>query len=199
MTNMLSHQWIKWTIGGLGVLLLLAVAVLLYGQNGSSGPGVAAGQRLRPFVAPLATGSLRGAANVTPACDPRHPARQGLSVCDREPTVLAFFATESKACIRSVSALQRVAGRIHAVQFAAVAIGAHRDATLALVRRHRWRIPVAYDMTGAVGQLYDVERCPLIEVARRGGIVAARLIGASWEQPSRLAAEIQGLLGSAQT
>jgi hypothetical protein len=93
--------------------------------------------------------------------------------------------------VRSVDTLAAVSRRFTGVQFAAVAIDAGKDATEALVRSHRWRIPVAYDSDGAVAALYDVSVCPLIELADRGGVVAARLIGKAWIDPSRLSSAVQ--------
>ena len=59
---------------------------------------------------------------------------------------------------------------------AAVAVDASHSATAALVRSRHWTIPIAYDLDGAVGTLYGVEICPLLELATRGGTVADRLI-----------------------
>ena len=36
------------------------------------------------------------------------------------------------------------------------------------MRSHHWTIPVAYDRDGALGALYGVAICPLVELARRG-------------------------------
>ena len=138
-------------------------------------------------MAPLATSDLDAPANVAPRCEPAHPARRGLNVCGRTPLVLAFFVPGAKPCIRSVSALQSVSHRFPTTTFAAVAAGAGRRATLALVRAHRWRIPVAYDATAAVAQLYDVVVCPMIEVAGRTGVVQRLLIGRRWTSPAALA------------
>ena len=48
--------------------------------------------------------------------------------------------------------------------------------------------------TGAVAQLYGVAVCPMIEVARRGGVVVRLLIGETWERPAKLAAAIRQLV-----
>ena len=86
----------------------------------------------------------------------------------RGPLVLSFFVTGAGQCVRQVSALQTLAGRFPAVQFAAVAIDGSHRATAALVRAHRWTIPVAYDRDGRVGALYGVAACPMVELADRG-------------------------------
>jgi hypothetical protein len=175
-------------IGGLGLLLVIAFSVYLY-VNGNRGahPGVRAGQPLKHFVAPLATSDLNAAANVAPRCDPARPSRRGLNVCGRRPVVLAFFALGAKPCIRAVSALQQLAPRFPKATFAAVAAGGDKRSTLKLVDEHHWTIPVAYDSSGAVAQLYGVDVCPMIEVARSGGIVGRLLIGEHWERRAALA------------
>jgi hypothetical protein len=86
-----------------------------------------------------------------------------------------------------------VSGRFKRITFAAVSINANRASTAALVRRHHWTIPVAFDLTGAIGQVYGVEVCPIIELVRPGGIVQQRLIGKGWLQPSALAGRVARL------
>jgi thiol-disulfide isomerase/thioredoxin len=195
---MIDTRRYQMMIGAVGLVLVVAFSVYLY-VNGSRGthPGVAAGQPLKHFVAPLATSDLNAPANVSPRCDPARPARRGLNVCGRSPIVLAFFALGAKPCIRAVTALQEIAGRYPQVSFAAVAAGGSKVATLRLVRRRRWTIPVAYDSTAAVAQLYGVTLCPLIEVARRGR-VSRLLIGERWERPSALTAVLTHVLSERQ-
>jgi peroxiredoxin len=112
----------------------------------------------------------------------------------RGPLVLSFFVTGAGQCVRQVSALQTLAARFPSVQFAAVAINASHTATAALIRRHRWTIPVAYDPDGRVGALYGVAACPMVELAARGGIVRDRLIGDRWQTAAALAPRIQEML-----
>ena len=174
-------------VGAVGLLLVIAFSVYLYVHGGRHAhPGVKPGRELPHFVAPLATSGLDAPANVAPRCDPAHPAHRGLNVCGRAPLVLAFFVPGAKPCIRSVSALQSVSGGFPTTTFAAVAAGAGRRATLALVRVHHWRIPVAYDATAAVAQLYDVVVCPMIEVTGRNGVVRRLLVGKRWASASAL-------------
>jgi hypothetical protein len=192
---MIDTRRYQWMIGGIGLVLVLAFSVVMYlAPAHHSRPGVRAGQRLRRFVAPLATSDLDVPANTSPRCDPAHPARRGLNVCDRGPIVLAFFATDGRSCIRAVSALQRIAAGYPHTTFAAVAAGASKRATLALVRRHHWTIPVAYDSSTAVAQLYDITVCPLIEVAGAGGTVRRLLIGNHWDRTWTLAPAIGHVL-----
>jgi thiol-disulfide isomerase/thioredoxin len=183
----------QWMIGGFGLFLLLIFSVYMWAHNGAGTPGVAAGQPLHRFVAPLASSDLDATANTHPRCDPAHPARRGLNVCGRRPIVLTLFALGAKPCVREVDTLQRLAASFPAVQFAAVAINADRRATAALRRRHHWTIPVAYDQTGVIGELYGMSVCPILELARAGGVVEQRLIGEHWEQPAALAAAVRKL------
>ena len=187
----------QWIIGGIGLTLLIAFSVYMSLNGSSSAPGIAAGGRLRAFVAPLATSDLDVAANVHPRCNPRRPARRGLNVCGRTPIVLAFFALGAAPCEREVNTVQAIARRYPRLVFAAVAVAAGRAPTARLVRRRHWTIPVAYDETGAVGQLYGVSICPLLELAPSGGVVEQRLIGEAWERPARLAAAVERLLATA--
>jgi len=189
---MIDTRRYQWMIGAIGLTLVVAFSVYLFVRGGGHGhPGVRAGQPLHHFVAPLATSDLDVPANVAPRCDPARPARRGLNVCGREPIVLEFFALGAAPCIRAVDALQKVAPQFPDVSFAAVAAGGGKRATLALVRSHHWTIPVAYDSDAAVAQLYDIDVCPLIEIARRGGIVDKLLIGERWEHPAALARELR--------
>ena len=97
--------------------------------------------------------------------------------------------------MQQIDALQSVSARLPVgqVQFAAVAVHSGHAQTRALVRSHHWTIPVAYDRDGAVAGLYDVEICPLVELARPGGIVARRLIGNQWLRPGALRPQVQAL------
>lgn len=191
---MIDTRRYQMMIGGIGLLLVIAFSVYLYANGNSSHPGVRAGQPLKHFVAPLATSDLDAAANVAPRCNPARPARRGLNVCGRRPIVLAFFVVGASPCVRAVSALQDLARRYPQVVFAAVAAGGGRSATLRLIHEHHWTMPVAYDSSAAVAQLYDVDVCPMIEVAGRGGIVTKLLIGERWEHEAPLAAALAQVL-----
>jgi len=192
---MIDTRRYQWMVGAIGLALVIAFSVYLYVEgDGHTHPGVREGQRLRHFVAPLATSDLNVPANVSPRCDPVRLARRGLNVCGREPLVLEFFVLNAQPCIRAVDALQRVARTFPGVEFAAVAAGGDKGGTLALVRSHHWKIPVAYDSTATVAQLYDVAVCPLIEVAGRRGVVKGLLIGERWEHATALAGVLHRLL-----
>jgi len=188
-----------------GFAAVVAIAFLAYSlttSNRSGTAGVPAGAQLRSFAAPLALSTLNGDANVDPPCTLEHHDHLALNVCllvRRAPLVLAFFVTRSAACERGVGALQALAATpaLRGVQFAAVAVQTGHAAAAKAVRSHGWTIPVAYDADGAVGALYGVTVCPLFELARRGGVVADRLIGEHWLDESALAARVRPLLGSA--
>lgn len=186
-------------IGALAVVLLVAFSVYRLSSHTPGTIGVPAGIRLRWFAAPLAGSSLVGDANVDPPCTSGRHDPRALNVCldaARGPLVLGFFVTGSASCIRAVDALQALAVRFHAtpVQFAAVAVRTGPSAAAEVLRSHHWTIPVAYDRDGAVGALYGVAVCPLVELARRGGIVASRLIGDRWANAEALAARVDRLL-----
>lgn len=184
----------QWMIGGFGLLLIVIFSVLLYAHGGNGSPGIPPGRKLHRFVAPLATSDLNVPANDNPRCDPSRPAKRGLNVCGRRPIVLTLFALSKKPCMRQVDALQAVAPQFPQVQFAAVAVGADRAQAAQAVRRNHWTIPVAFDMNGAVGQVYGFLVCPLTELARAGGTVDQRLIGEAWERPAALAAAVRRML-----
>lgn len=196
---MTNNSKIQWLIGVIGLSVVIAACVYLYTQGRDGGPGVPVGRSLHQFVAPLAKSNVTIDTNLHPVCALGRVDRRGLRICGHQATVLAFFATGSKRCIRSVDAVQSVARehQIPQTKFAAIAIGGTRSATLALVQQNGWQIPVGYDPTGAVGTQYNVQVCPLIEVVRPGGMVVGRLVGDRWVNPTRLGARVRTLLGSA--
>lgn len=186
-------------IGILGLGLVIVFSVLQFVSRGVGSTGVPPGQRLHFFAAPLAASTLNGAANLTPPCTlARHDPR-ALNVCllaKRGPLVLAFYVTGSSSCQHQVDALQAVSRRFSSrrVQFAALAVGASHAKVAGEVRSRHWTIPVAYDADGRVGALYGVSVCPLIELAKRGGVVTDRLIGNHWLNTTALAARIRALV-----
>jgi peroxiredoxin len=191
-----------WIVGVLAAAM--AIVFLLYSLTSprSGGAGVPPGRQLRLFAAPLADSTLGGDANLNPPCTPAHHDARALNVClliKRAPLVLAFFVTDSPACERQVDTLQALSGRpaLRGVQFAAVAINSSHAAAAKVVRAHAWTIPVAYDADGAVGAVYGVTACPLLELARRGGAVADRLIGEHWLNENALEARVAPLVRSA--
>ena len=186
----------RWMIGIFGFILVIAFSIYEFNKHGVVSPGVPAGKQLHFFVAPLATIGPDKPANPRPRCDPEHPNPVALNVCGRTPLVLALFATGSGACKRQVDTLQTVSRRFRGsgIQFAAVAVSGGRADTRRLVRQRRWTIPVAFDSAGAIGALYGVSICPMLEIARRGGVVAQRLIGEHWLNADALAGRVRAFL-----
>ncbi|MDQ6775578.1 MAG: redoxin domain-containing protein [Actinomycetota bacterium] len=200
-TPVIDTRRYGWMVGGVGLIIVVVISVVSFLQHGVVTAGVPAHQRLRYFAAPLAASNLAGDANVAhPTCSlARHDPR-ALNVCllvKRAPLVLAFFVAGGKQCTQEVDAMQIVARQIPSVQFAAVAVKTGHAAAAKIVRRHGWTIPVAYDADGAVGYQYGVAVCPLVELAYRGGIVQARLIGDHWARPAALAQRVRRLEASA--
>jgi hypothetical protein len=187
-------------IGAFAFALVVVISVALFLTRGVGTVGVAPGQRLHNFAAPVATSSLVGDANFSKPCRLAYFGDRALNTCllaRRGPMVLAFFVTGSSACVQEVDTLQRVSDQFSSggVAFGAVAVSASKSTTASLVRRHRWTIPVAYDRDGAVGSIFGVAICPLVELVSRGGIVKYRLIGERWLQPAALAAKVRALVG----
>ncbi|MGB9184929.1 MAG: redoxin domain-containing protein, partial [Solirubrobacteraceae bacterium] len=194
----------RWMIGIFGLAIVIAVSIYQFAQNGVATTGVPPGQRLHLFAAPLANTNLVGDANLNPPCTQARHDPRALNLClilRRRALVLAFFVIGSTDCENQVNALQQLSSRFPAdrVQFAAVAVNASRLEVAALIRSHRWTIPVAYDRDGSIGSLYAVAICPMVELARRGGVVRDRLIGDRWQTSEALAPRVQALLGSRVT
>jgi len=189
-------------IGLIGLALVAALSLYLFVNHGSSTTGVTAGHRLRWFAAPLATSNLHGAANLHPPCTLSHHDPRALNLCldaGRGPIVLSLFVVGGGPCDHQVDALQTLSRRFAgtSVQFLAVALHASHTATAKAVRAHHWTIPVAYDEDGRVGEQYGVVACPMVELARRGGIVTDRLIGNQWDSAAALAPRVAALLTGA--
>jgi peroxiredoxin len=189
----------RWMIGIIGLVIVVAISVYQFASHGVGNTGVTAGHHLRDFAAPLAASNLDGDANDHPTCSAARHDPRALNVCllaRRGPLVLSFFVPGASQCVHQVSALQALAGRFPSLQFAAVAVSASHKATAALVRAHRWTIPVAYDSDGRVGALYGVAACPMVELAARGGVVRERLVGDRWQTAAALAPHLRDLAGA---
>jgi hypothetical protein len=188
-------------IGGIGLAIAVVISALLFITKGGIGTiGVPPGQRLHYFVAPLATSTLNGDANLAPRCNSAHPNSRALNLCPwltaRTPIVLGLFVPASSDCIRQIDTIQTISREFsgRAVQFAAVAVRTGQRSAAALVRSHHWTIPVAYDRDGAIGDIYGVEVCPMVELAYRGGVVKDRLVNDHWVTPGALAAKVRSLV-----
>ena len=198
---LIDNRRYAWAVGVLAGVLVAGFLVnaLTNHRPGAGTPGVAAGQPLRYFAAPLASSDFNGDANLSPPCTlARHDPR-ALNVCllaKRGPLVLDFFVTGSRACEREVGTMQALAAApgTRGAQYAAVAVNTGHATAAKAVQAHGWTIPVAYDADGGVGSLYGVTACPLLELSYRGGTVASRLIGEHWLGRAALAAQVQALL-----
>jgi hypothetical protein len=186
-------------IGLIGITLVIVISVSFLTTRGVGTDGIPAGRQLHFFAAPRATSTLNGDANTNPPCTVTRHDPRALNICllaKRAPLVLGFFVTGQSACERLVDSMQTVSREFPTteVQFAAVAVRSSHRATAAAVRAHHWTIPVAYDRDGAVGDVYGVEVCPTAELANRGGVVARRLIGESWNSSAALATQVRALV-----
>jgi peroxiredoxin len=188
----------RWAVGIIGLAVVIGFSAYGFLTHHAGTTGVPVGQRLHWFAAPLADSDLQGDANLRPPCTlARHDPR-ALNLCldaRRTAIVVAFFVPQSPACVRQVQALQTLSTRypVGRVQFLAVAVGTSHGRAAALVRAHHWTIPVAYDPDGAVGEQYGVVVCPMAELAARGGIVRARLIGQRWQTTAALTPYVAAL------
>jgi AhpC/TSA family len=190
----------RWAIGAFGFGLAVVISVVLFLTRSMGTVGVAPGQRLHNFAAPVATSNLIGDANFSKPCQLGYFGNRAVNTCllaRHSSLVLAFFVTGSDPCVHQVDALQRVSRQFSSspVAFAAVAVSASKAETAKLVRSHHWTISVAYDRDGSVGSVYGVAICPLVELVNPGGVVKYRLIGERWLRPSALAAKVRALLG----
>jgi hypothetical protein len=178
-----------WFVGVVVVLVIAYVSLNTARSHGPGSEGVRVGARMPPFAAPLALGAVRGDVNVArragqgaagakPACTVR--GRGIVNACElweRGPVVLAFLATRGARCTRELDVLERVRAGHPGVQFAAVSIRGDRGELRALVRRHGWRFPVAYDRDGILANFYGVAVCPQLTFALPGGRVTATTVG----------------------
>jgi peroxiredoxin len=190
----------RWMVGVIGLVIIVGVGAYQFITHGTRSSGVPPGARLHLFAAPLAASTLNGDPNPHPTCTVAHHNPGALNLCllaARGPVVVSFFVTGATSCERQVSALQQLSASYPSVRFAAVAVNAGHRATAAVVSRHHWTIPVAYDRDGTVQQLYDVVACPMVEMAARGGIVRSRLIGDRWQTAASLAPYVRRLVSAA--
>jgi hypothetical protein len=190
-------------IGGIGIAIAVVISALLFITHGGVGNvGIAPGQKLHWFVAPLAQYDIgkHNDANLNPRCNPADPNPKALNVCpwlaNRGPLVLGFFVPADSDCTREVDTMQAVSRQFSGrnVRFAAVAVQVSQKSAFALRRSHHWTMPIAYDADGAVGEIYGIEVCPLVELAYRGGTVGYRLVGNKWLAPSELATKVRAII-----
>jgi AhpC/TSA family protein len=183
-----AHRY-GWFVAIVGVALIAYASLNTLRTHSVGSQGLKIGSKVPPFAAPLALGNIDGDVNVAreanqgslgrrPACSVRGP--QIVNSCalgEGGPFVLAFLATRGTQCTRELDRLARVRARHPGVQVAAVSIRGDRDDLRALVRRHGWRFPVAWDRDGILANRFGVAVCPQLTYALPGGVVQATSVG----------------------
>lgn len=200
-----ARYWRYIALAGLTALFAFALYTTLTRRSAVS--GVPAGQRLPPFAAPLALGSVNGDVNVAtgpnqgsagrrPACEVRGAGI--LNICqlyEQGPVVLALFL-DGGSCPDVLRSIERLAQSFPQVRFAAVAVKAQAKPVARLVRKLGLGYPVGFDRDGVLGGLYQMQGCAQVTFAQPGGIVQGKPL---LEQPSdaQLRERIAKLLGAA--
>ncbi len=174
---------VTWIVG---VVVVFAIAYITLNTIRTDAPGsrgVDPGEPLPPFAAPLALSRLDGDANLAtkpgqggqgdrPACEVRGPdVLNSCELAEKGPVAIAFVASRSETCDRQVDALERVRADYPDISFAAVGIRGDRDELRRTIRKHGWKLPVAWDRDGGVANAYAVAICPTVTFAYKGGRV----------------------------
>jgi hypothetical protein len=178
-----------WFLALVAAALIVYVSLNTLRSDHVGSAGLKVGTRMPPFAAPLALGNVNGDVNVArkagqgsagdkPACSVRGPGiLNSCQLAERGPFVIAFMATRGAQCTRELDALQRVLPQHPDLQLAAVSIRGDRGDLRALVRKHGWRFPVAYDHDGILANLFGVAVCPQMTYVLPGGAVQATTVG----------------------
>jgi hypothetical protein len=193
-------------IVGFVLLAFITLNTLLTHPRGAE--GIVPGERVPPFAVPIATGNVRGDANIAthanegsagkrPACSVRSAGI--LNVCqlyERGPLVLALFV-DSGGCPGVLDDMQALMGTFPGVGFAAVAIGGERAGVRRLIASHGLGFPVGLDRDAVLAQLYKVSSCPQVTLAYPGGVVQSKVL---LKRPARavLRARIAELVAGAK-
>jgi hypothetical protein len=192
---------------GLLIVVLIVINAALTNPNGYR--GVEPGKRIPPFAVPLATGTVRGAADVathanagaagrTPACALRGPGI--LNVCElyeRGPLVLVLFVNAG-SCPAVLSDMQALAPQFPGVVFAAVAIKGERARLRTLIaKRGLTGVQVGVDSDGALAVLYKLVGCPQVTFVLPGGVVQSPAL-LSRPSPRTLRARVGALVAVAK-
>ena len=186
-----------WIAGVVIVIVLAYVTINTINTDSNGSKGVPAGQRIPPFAAPLALANakckgqeecdanvlVRRSDGVPKACDVRGAdILNSCELSEKGPLVLAFLVAPSQKCIDQIDLLERLKARFPDVQFAAVAIRGDHDDLNAIIRRHRWTLPVAYDHDGAIANAFAVAVCPTVTFVKQGGEVGTTTLGTAPER-----------------
>jgi len=163
-------------VGLLAIVILVFITLNTILTKPVGAGGVRPGEAMPPFAVPLATGYLRGDANVStdgphPACSVRKPGV--LNICElyeQGPVVLALFVEEG-SCLDVLSEMQALVPSFPGVRFAAVSIKGSRSSLRRLIARRHLTLPVGIDDQGDLVSLYRQASCPQVTFALKGGIV----------------------------
>jgi hypothetical protein len=178
-----------WVVAVILAAFIAYVSLNTLRSDHISSTGLQVDARVPPFAAPLALGGVDGDVNVAvkrgqgpygeePACGVRGAGiLNSCELGERGPYVLAFVAMRGTQCMRQLDLLERARSRHPHLQVAAVALRGDREEVRALVRRHGWRFPVAWDHDGILANLFGVAVCPLVTYALPGGVVEATSVG----------------------
>ncbi len=191
---------------GLVLLAFITLNTVLTAPRGAD--GIAPGERVPPFALPLATGNVKGDANIAthandgsagrrPACSVRGVGL--MNVCElyeRGPLVLALIV-DSGSCPGVLDDMQALAHAFPGVGLASVVIQGERAAVRRLVVSHGLRFPVGLDRDGVLAQLYKVSSCPQVSFVYPGGVVQSKAL---LKRPARgvLRARIAALVAAAK-
>jgi len=167
-------------VGVLFLGLIVFAGINALSTNDSGPGGLEAGQKLPPFAAPLATGSLDGDANVDPKKACKIHVRDAIRICDyfdRPLVLVAWFSRCGGHCEPQLDAVERIRRRFPQVGFVGLDVRDSKDASRKAVTKNGWGFPMAFDRDGAVGLLYSVGVGPTTFFAYPGGVLASKALG----------------------
>jgi AhpC/TSA family len=184
----------------LALLILVAITINTVSTKPNGTTGLASGERLPPFAVPLATGNLKGDANVSragkaPACTVRGP--EVLNICqlyEKGPVVLVLFV-DGGSCPDLLGDLQALKPSFPGVQVAAVSIKGDRGSLRRLVRKRHLTFPVGLDDKGDLAALYKLATCPQTTFSLQGGVAQGKAL-LNRPPPATLRARLSRLLAA---
>jgi hypothetical protein len=193
--------------GLLMVLIVVLIAINTVLTKSHIARGIEPGKRIPPFALPLATGTVKGDADVathansgaagrTPACAERGAGI--LNVCElyeRGPVVLALFV-DAGSCPAVLSDMQALAPRFSGVAFAGVAIKGERGPLRKLIAgRALTSVQVGFDGDGVLAGLYKLLSCPQVTLVLPGGVVQSPAL-LSRPSPQTLRMRVEALVAA---
>jgi hypothetical protein len=191
----------SWVVGIAFLLLIIVVGLNSLPKAGEGLKGPKSGTVMPAFAAPLATGGIDADVNIkatgkepgkTMACSVHIDS--ALNGCDlrKRPSVIVFAGTRGADCLPGLDSLERVRPAFPQVNFAAILIRMNRSAAAKVVAKGHWGFPVAFDRDGQLTNIYGIGVCPATVFSRKGGTVAATLLGKLTD--AQLRAEIRRIL-----